>query len=95
MKHGLFPGGNGLFEGEAAAHFPCGGALILGSNFGCAAKFIYNGRLLTQDEASNTTWAPLRRSLEAAGIDLRECFFTDAWPCLHGGKSNTVRKEIR
>jgi len=91
MERGFFPGGNGLFEGKAAAQFPFGGTLILGSNFGCASKFAgHDGRLITQDETSNTTWAPLRRLLAGAGVDPRECFFTNAWPCLHEGESNTL-----
>jgi uracil-DNA glycosylase len=95
MKRGFFPGGNGLFDGEDASHFPFDGTLVLGSNFGSAAKFIGpDGRLITQDETSNTTWSPLRRLLGEAEIDPRECFFTNAWPCLHDGPGNTVNKLI-
>jgi hypothetical protein len=33
MSHGFSPGGNGLYRGRAATHFPLCGTLILGSNF--------------------------------------------------------------
>jgi hypothetical protein len=91
MKRAFFPGGNGLFDGESAARFPFNGTLILGSNFGAASKFVrVDGSLFVEDETSNTTWGPMRRLLDGAGLDLRECFFTNAWPCLHEGTSNTL-----
>jgi uracil-DNA glycosylase len=95
MERGFFPGGNGLFDGELSSRFPFDGTLVLGSNFGSADKFVGpDGRLITLDETSNNTWAPLRRLLGGAEIDLRNCFFTNAWPCLHEGRSNTVNKLI-
>ena len=95
MDRAFFPGGNGLFEGETAVGFPFGGTLILGSNFGCSAKYDRSdGSLLKRDETSNETWTPLRDLLEEAGVDKRNCFFTNAWPCLHEGKSNKAHHLI-
>jgi hypothetical protein len=89
MTHGFFPGGNGLYEGVDATRFPIGGTLVLGSNFGCVSGFIdERGGLKVLDERDNPTWKPLLRLLEASGIKEDECFFTNAWPFLHEGKSN-------
>jgi hypothetical protein len=94
MSRGFFPGGNGLFEGEDAVAFPVHGTLVLGSNFGCAAKFSRGDSTLVVDDeisdSNNKTWPPLRSLLDESGIDLRECFFTNAWPCLHEGTKNTL-----
>lgn len=94
MARGFFPGGNGLFEGEAAKNFPFHGTLVLGSNFGCAAKFgRSDATLVVNDEISdpgNKTWPPLRRLLDESEIDLRACFFSNVWPCLHEGTTNTL-----
>jgi hypothetical protein len=95
MKRAFFPGGNGLFNGEAADRFPFGGTLILGSNFSAAANFSYpNGKLICDDETSGRTWGPMRRLLDGAAVDLRECFFTNAWPCMHASTSNTLGELI-
>jgi len=95
MDYGFFPGGNGLFLGERATKFPCGGTLILGLNFGCCGGFIdeRTGELWTTDERSGATWKGLRHILPKSGIDLDECFFTNAWPFLHKGNNNKARPE--
>lgn len=95
MKRGFFPGGHGLFDGEAEPEFPYGGTLVLGSNFGRVDGFVDPaGRLIKQDETTDKTWTPLRASLNGAQIDLRKCFFTNARPCLHAGPRNTVNDLI-
>lgn len=89
MTHAFFPGGNGLYEGINATQFPVGGTMILGSNFGCLDKFVDpQGQLRILDERGNNTWRPLLKRLHGAGINTEECFFTNAWPFLHAGKSN-------
>ncbi|HEY6252366.1 MAG TPA: uracil-DNA glycosylase family protein [Candidatus Angelobacter sp.] len=89
MTHAFFPGGNGLYDGIHATRMPIGGTVILGSNFGCVSKFINaQGKLLIEDERSNPAWKPLLENLTLAAIDVRECFFTNAWPLLHLGESN-------
>jgi hypothetical protein len=93
MKHGFFPGGNGLYEGTQASRFPVKGTLILGSNFGCVEKFVSSeGKLLCEDERHNPTWRSLLKSLAGAKIERNECFFTNAWPFLHVGGGNTGTK---
>jgi hypothetical protein len=93
MKHGFFPGGNGLYEGNEANHFPTKGTLILGSNFGCLEKFVNpEGGLAKDDERTNPTWRSLLRSLKSANIEWNECFFTNSWPFLHVGGGNTGTK---
>src|SRR5215831_6771011 len=87
MEYGFFPGGNGLYEGKQATHFPTKGTLILGSNFGCLEKFV--DPEADEDERTNPTWRSLLRSLKSANIDWEECFFTNAWPFLHVGGGNT------
>jgi hypothetical protein len=95
MSRGFFPGGNGLFEGEAAGRFPVGGTLVLGSNFSAASNFCHpDGRLICDDETSGKTWRPMRRLFNGAELDLTDCFFTNAWPCLHAGTSNTLGELI-
>ena len=89
MTHGFFPGGNGLWQGVDAIQLPVRGVLVLGSNFGSLCKFVNEqGKLVVLDERENTTWRPLRKILEGSGIDVEECFFTNAWPFLHYGDSN-------
>lgn len=89
MKHGFFPGGNGLYDGNHASRFPINGTLILGSNFGCVEDFINEGKLKHEDERRNSTWRSLLKSLQGANIHWNECFFTNAWPFLHVGGGNT------
>lgn len=92
MTHGFFPGGNGLWQGVHAIQLPVRGVLVLGSNFGSLGKFVNEqGKLVVLDERENTTWRPLRKILEDSGIDVEECFFTNAWPFLHHGDSNLAR----
>jgi uracil DNA glycosylase superfamily protein len=90
MTHGFFPKGNGLYDGVRATRFPIGGTLVLGSNFGRIDSFLNpQGGLTIQDERSTSpTWRGLRRILDASGIRVEECFFTNAWPFLHPEKSN-------
>jgi uracil-DNA glycosylase len=93
MKHGFFPGGNGLYEGDKASQFPIRGTLILGSNFGSVEDFVYpEGKLKREDERGNPTWRSLLKSLNGAKIEKNECFFTNAWPFLHAGARNTETK---
>jgi hypothetical protein len=95
MRRGFFPGGNGLFDGEDAARFPFGGTLVLGSNFSAASNFCdLDGRLIRDDETSGKTWMPMRRLLDGAEVNLADCFFTNAWPCLHTGRGNRLGKLI-
>ena len=92
MTHGFFPGGNGLWQGVHAIQLPVRGVLVLGSNFGSLGNFVNEtGELVVLDERENTTWRPLRKILEDSGIDVEECFFTNAWPFLHHGDSNLAR----
>ena len=88
MERGFFPGGNGLLLGENAPEFPAGRKLILGSNFGADEKFCTpDGKLVRLDETNlHGTWTGLRRRFSTE--QLRECFFTNAWPFLHVGESN-------
>jgi hypothetical protein len=95
MSHGFFPGGNGLYRGIPATHFPVGGTLILGSNFDLYSNFVdAEGALVIQDERSKTTWSRLLILLRDSGIDRHQSFFTNAWPCLHEGESAVVTKLI-
>ena len=91
MTHGFFPGGNGLWQGVDAIQLPVRGVLVLGSNFGSLRKFVNEGKLVVPDERDNRTWRPLRKIVEDSGIDVEECFFTNAWPFLHHGDSNLAR----
>ena len=89
MTHAFFPGGNGLWQGVHAIQLPVRGVLVLGSNFGSLGDFVNEkGELVVLDERPNRTWRPLRKILVGSGIDLEECFFTNAWPFLHHGDSN-------
>jgi hypothetical protein len=101
MDYGFFPGGNGLFDG-IGGDISRISTLVLGSNFGCDNSFVdQDGQLRTRDErTSSPTWsskgglkntfrgvAMITRARTAI-IDLRECFYTNAWPFLHKGGSN-------
>lgn len=89
MKHGFFPGGNGLYEGNDSRLLTPARTLVLGSNFGCVGEFISSeGRLSVQDERGNQTWRPLLKLLRDSDIVISECFFTNAWPFLHDGEGN-------
>jgi len=96
MERAFFPGGNGLLLGRSAV-VPNGGTLVLGSNFGCVQDFVNaDGTLKRQDETgasyeskATATWKGIRRVFPSSSIiDLELCFFTNAWPFLHEGKSN-------
>ncbi len=94
MTRAFFPGGNGLFEGEDASYFPFGRTLILGSNFGSLDKFCDANNVLTcaGDEtflSTSATWRNLKKHFTLP--QLRDCFFTNAWPFLHQGASNVSR----
>ena len=91
VQRAFFPGGNGLFDGEDATCFPYGGTLILGSNFGGLDKFCDANNVLIcrGDETflkTNVTWRNLKKRFTSP--QLRDCFFTNAWPFLHQGSSN-------
>ncbi len=91
IQRAFFPGGNGLFEGEDATYFPCGRTLILGSNFGGQDKFCdANNNLVCRGDETflniNASWRNFKKRF-AVG-QLRDCFFTNAWPFLHQGASN-------
>jgi hypothetical protein len=93
MERAFFPGGNGLFLGNRGG-IPAGGTLVLGSNFGCEADYLdANGSLRRQDGTqSSSTWKGLFRVLTPrTGIELNQCFFTNAWPFLHEGTSNETK----
>ena len=92
MEKAFFPGGNGLFHGSVAS-IPVEGTLVLGSNFGCVADFIEDESLVRLDETvTSDTWKGLRRMLQPeTRIKLDNCFFTNAWPFLHEGKSNLTK----
>lgn len=101
MDYAFFPGGNGLFDG-IDGNISRVTTLVLGSDFGCDSKFIDQyGQLLARDERdSSPTWSSkggLKKTFRGAvtnsltptaTIDLRECFFANAWPFLHIGESN-------
>ena len=88
MDYGAFPGGNGLYDG-IQARVPIRGTLILGSNFGLRSEFVgVDGKLVKLDERGGRTWTPLLKILKCSQINKEDCFFTNAWPFLHHGKSN-------
>jgi hypothetical protein len=93
MERAFFPGGNGLLRGSSA-HLAADGTIVLGSNFGCVADYLNeNGTLKRNEETlSNATWKGLCRVLvPRTSIQLERCFFTNAWPFLHQGKSNETK----
>ena len=102
MEKAFFPGGNGLFEGSRGK-LPIGGTLILGSNFGCVSDFVKeDGNLVRSDETEiSKTWIGrkpgygLNAMLFRTPIILSECFFTNAWPFLHEGRSNDASALIK
>ena len=65
MTRAFFPGGNGLYLGENAEHFPARGILVLGSNFGALQNFIDDRQqLVSQDETGNPgTWLGLKKRM--------------------------------
>ena len=91
MDRAFFAGGNGLYLGEDAERFPVGGTLVLGSNFGAAENYCdESGNLLRLDETSEPgTWAGLRERFTSE--QLRNTFFTNAWPFLHSNSSTKRR----
>ncbi len=91
MQRAFFPGGNGLFEGEDAAYFPYGRTLVLGSNFGGQDKFCdSNNNLVCPGDKTflntSVSWRNLKKRFTLE--QLRDSFFTNAWPFLHQGASN-------
>jgi len=100
MDFGFFPGGNGLYEGNAG-DLAAVEVIVLGSNFGCESKFAENGKLIVRDERrTSATWtskgglintfsgARQDGAVKTSRIGIRQCFFTNAWPFLHRGMSN-------
>jgi hypothetical protein len=89
MDFAFFPGGDGLYRGSLAVKSPVGGTLVLGSNFGCSKGFVNEfNRLISTDERCNPTWKGVLERLRRSGIDPDRCFFSNAWPFLHHGKTN-------
>jgi len=93
MQRAFFPGGNGLFHGSNGC-LPVNGTVVLGSNLGSLADYLNaDGTLKRQDETQTSpTWRGLYRMLRPrTGIQLEQCFFTNAWPFLHQGNSNETK----
>ncbi|MCU1326259.1 MAG: hypothetical protein JWN34_1629 [Bryobacterales bacterium] len=83
----FFPGGSGLWlqgPDPASAGFPFGGIMTLGQSFDSETGFGKSVRRGKERQTSGT-WGPLVRLLWAAGADLQECFFTNAFMGLSAG----------
>ena len=87
----FFPGGIGLWRGlkpygEAPPKFPRHPIMILGHNFdkvaGLEASWARGVELM-----DGATWLVLRRYLDAARIDMTDCFFTNVFVGLQPVKS--------
>lgn len=74
--------------------FPFGGVMFVGHNLDCEAAFLRrlaSGQAHGGSERVMLTWRNVYRLLGAAGMDARECFFTNAYVGLKVGEDPTGR----
>ena len=87
----FFPGGYGLWREDTSAPlppWPKGGVMILGHDFHSESG--YRASLARGREAKGQpTWRTLCSVLDLARVDLRECFFTNAYMGLRKGNGTT------
>lgn len=87
----FFPGGYGLWRPnpkEPLPPLPVGGTMVLGHDFHSAAGYRASFRLGREPE-TQPTWRNLLALFERAGIDPRECFFTNVYMGLRAGRATT------
>jgi uracil-DNA glycosylase len=74
---GFFPYSNGLWEGKnARATFPLNGIMILGQDFGTTG---YVEKLKSLPESEGLpTWRNIKKLMKECGINMSDCFFTNA-----------------
>ena len=96
----FFPGGWGLWctqEGQDMPAMPIGGIMIVGQDFdserGFEASRLHRSELGLRSDGTyrSPTWRELVRLLTDVGVDLKECFFTNAYMGLRAGAKNTGR----
>lgn len=88
----FFPGGYGQWmeDGEAKlADFPAGGIMILGHDFHSVTGY-EKSRCLGYEPLTQKTWGNLRKLLDAAGLPLHRCFFTNLYMGLRVGSATGV-----
>ena len=89
----FFPGGYGLWNpnpDSTLPRFPLGGTMILGHDFHSEAGYKASFERGSEKE-TQPTWRNLLELLAAAGIALRNCFFTNVFMGLREGIATTGR----
>ncbi len=85
----FFPGGSGLWGAQAGKPlppFPFHGVMVVGHNFDSVTG--YQTSLARGHESSQSpTWKPLLGLLSSVSIHPSDCFFTNAYIGLKGGKA--------
>lgn len=93
----FFPGGSGLWLGHSGSWYtpsdrpdmPEGKVMVLGHNFDSEKGYKETKSLEVQHELDSRTWRNLLPLLQAAGIDKKDCFFTNVYMGLKAGEKNT------
>ncbi len=86
----FFPGGIGLWVPESRVFplLPVGGVMVLGHDFHNVAGYEWSKKN-EQENLRSPTWRHLLDFLNAAGIPLETCFFTNVYMGLRSGKKTT------
>lgn len=85
----FFPGGHGIWNPEAGTtEFPFGGVMILGHDFHSEVEY-QKSLERGQEDLNGPTWRNLIDVLTRAEIDLKSCFFTNAYMGLREGHQTT------
>lgn len=85
----FFPGGHGMWNPEASlTEFPFAGVMILGHDFHSEVEY-QKSLKRGQEDLNGPTWRNLMDVLTRADIDLKDCFFTNAYMGLRGGRNTT------
>ncbi|NBP03482.1 MAG: hypothetical protein EBU90_26005, partial [Proteobacteria bacterium] len=85
----FFPGGHGMWNPEAKpTKFPFGGLMILGHDFHSQVEY-QKSLERGEEDLNGPTWRNLIDVLTRADIDLKNCFFTNAYMGLRGGHETT------
>jgi len=85
----FFPGGHGMWNPEAKpTKFPFGGLMILGHDFHSQVEY-QKSLERGEEDLNGPTWRNLIDVLTRADIDLKNCFFTNAYMGLRDGHETT------
>lgn len=84
----FFPGGHGLWMEEGDANFPVGGIMVLGHDFHSEVEY-HRSKDKKMENLKAPTWRNLLNLLKEAGVEPRDCFFTNFFMGLRAGSATT------